>query len=121
MTMAAVLIMSSGLIFVEAAGPSGLDEYIASGIVGGDTAGSESAACAGEPEEPRLEAGPQNFAEALAQEYSRQKGSFILTQDSRFYIVADEEPDKKLVETVRLIDSQFAAYAIPSEQPLSIV
>ena len=121
MTMAAVLIMSSGLIYVDAAGPSGLDEYIASGIVGGDNAGSGDAAETEEPEEPRLEAGPQSFAEALAQEYSRQKGSFILTKDSRFYIVADEEPDKDLVETVRLIDSQFAAYAIPSDKPLPVV
>ena len=120
-TMAAVLIMSSGLIYAEAAGPSGLDEYIATDIVGGNETDSEAAAETEEPEEPRLEAGPQSFTEALAQEYVRQKGSFILTPDSRFYIVADEEPDKDLVETVRLIDSQFAAYAIPSQQPLPVV
>ena len=121
MTMAAVLIMSSGLICVEAAGPSGLDEYLATEIVGGDDAGGKDTSAAAAPEEPRLEAGPKSYAEALTQEYRKKKGSFILTGDSRFYIVADEEPDKELTDTVRLINSQFAAYGIPSEKPLTIV
>ena len=125
--MAAVLTMSSGLIYVEAAVPSGLEEYMATDLIGsGDDKGADATAetsgsRADEDAEPEAEAGPGTFAEALAQVYSRQKGSFILTKDSRFYIVSDEEPDKELAETVRLIDSQFAAYGLPTGKPLSVV
>ena len=125
MTMAAVLIMSSGLIYVDAAVPEGLDEYMATDLVGSGSAGTEdpsaAAPAAQADAEPELEAGPGTFAEALAREYRGQKGSFILNGDSRFYIVADGEPDGELTDTVRLIDSQFAAYGIPSEKPMPVV
>ena len=123
--MAAVLIMSSGLIYVDAAVPEGLDEYMATDLVGSGSAGTEdpsaAAPAAQADAEPELEAGPGTFAEALAREYRGQKGSFILNGDSRFYIVADGEPDGELTDTVRLIDSQFAAYGIPSEKPMPVV
>ena len=118
--LAAVLILDSGLICAEADSEAGLEEYIAMGIVAGE--GSASPYDTSENEtEPILEAGPRSFAEALAQEYTPQNEEFILSEESRFYITSEEAPGKEILDTVSLMDSQFAAYALPSERPLPVV
>lgn len=85
--MAAALIMSSGLICVQAADISGLDEYIALDMMGKTE--SSTAEASEDAAEPLLKAGPDTFAEAMAQEYRRLKGTYILSRDSRFYIVTE--------------------------------
>lgn len=122
--MAAVLTMSSGLIYVEANSLSGLDEYLALDLIGeeDEAAGGEVRTAEAESAgKPLREAGPDSFAEALAQEYRPQKGSLLLTGDSRFYIASEVEPSGELLETVRLMDSQFAACGIPFGKPLPVV
>lgn len=116
--LAAVLAMGSGLIYADAYSVSGLDEYVALDMVGGGNAARSAAPAEKAPVE---ESSSRNFAESLAQEYRPLRGTFILTEDSRFYIVSEAEPPEELTETVRLIDSQFAAYGIPSEKPLPVV
>lgn len=105
---------------------TGLDQYIATDLVGdqthgeGDSSSSRDEAVAKDAE-PVLEAGAGTFAEALAQEYRPLHGSFILSGSSRFYIASEEPPEKELLDTVRLMDSQFAACGIPSDTPLPVV
>ena len=119
--MAAALIMSSGLICVQAADISGLDEYIALDMMGKTE--SSTAEASEDAAEPLLKAGPDTFAEAMAQEYRRLKGTYILSRDSRFYIVTEEDklPAEELVKTVQTMSSQFAAMGLPSDEPLPVV
>ena len=112
--------------FSEAKSSGGLDDYLATGLIG--SGGEEAAAETDDktPEEPRLEAGAGSFAEALAQEYVPINGTFALSADSRFYIVTDsggnekEAPPKELTETVRTMASLFSAYGINGKKPMSV-
>ena len=129
--LAAVLTLSSGLIYVQAYTIDGLDEFVALDMVGSMTGGnseaagnaSESAPAGDSDSKPLLEAGPGTFAEAMAQEYRPQRGTCIISEDSRFFIVTDDRkaPSAELAETVRTMDAQFAAMGLPSSEPLPIV
>ena len=108
----------------------GLDDYVALDLIGGDhSADADAEAPAdeeGEAEEPRLEAGRASFAQALAQEYMPETGSFSLSADSRFYIASDSTgdgnaPSEDLISTVSLMASQFAAYGINGDKPMPVV
>ena len=109
---------------------SGLDDFVALDLIGSEQqteetpdgqAGTEAPAEQAEPE-PLMDAGANSFAEALAQEYTPEEGTFELTPESRFYIATtDDMPPEDLLSTVRLMDSEFAAYSIPSEKPLAVV
>lgn len=57
----------------------------------------------------------------LADSYSAQSGTFTLSGSSRFYIVSDTEPTGSLLQTVQLVQRQFAADKRPSAQVLPIV
>lgn len=49
---------------------------------------------------------------------------FVLTQDSKIYIVTDSEdnmPSAQTIETAQLVQSQFMADELPSAEPLEIV
>ena len=124
----------------DLSGDGELDQEIALGLYDYDPVSEdekfaeiamEASAFAG----PLAEAGSKNFAEALAQEYypdqllnddsgaaeKAVKTYFRLTPAARFYIVSNEVPEEDLVSTVRLMASQFAAYSLPSSEPLRIV
>ena len=129
--LTAALIMSSGLLYAEAYTLDGLDEYIAAGVVGDSNAGSSQPAASAEnaalletdDTEPQLKPGPDTFAEALVQKYRKEEGTCILSGDSRFFIITDgeNEPSAELADTVRTMNTQFAAYGLPSSEPLPIV
>ncbi len=70
---------------------------------------------------PVFRAKARYFTEALAQKCEPAQTGFTLSEDSRFYIVSDEMPGDDLLETVSLMDSEFAAYGLPSGQVLPIV
>ena len=113
---------------VYAAVPIGLDEAIGLGILGGGRGDAEDGSGADDGEasaavraEPLMEAEPDAFAEALAEEYRPGDGYFGLGDKTRFYIACEGEPDKDLADTVRLMASEFAAYGIPSDAPLPVV
>lgn len=57
----------------------------------------------------------------LAYSYQTQSGNFTLNDSSRFYIVSDTEPAGSLLETVQLVQRQFAADKRPSAEVLPIV
>lgn len=111
--------MSTGFCVVPAYGVTGLDEYIATDLIEENSV--QQAAPAPSEEEPRAEAGAGTFAEALAQDYKKLKGTYLLSERSRFFIVTEDEPSKELTDTVRLMASQFAAAGIPAGHPLQIV
>lgn len=90
---------------LDGAGTS-FDEEIALDLY--DTDGSAPAA--EKKPEAVLPAEPGNYAEALAQSYKPLDGTVDITADSRFYIVADEEPGEELLETVRLMDALTNTY-----------
>lgn len=126
--MIALIISMPACIYAESLG--GLDDYVALGLVGGHAASAENAEGSAEneaPEEPRLEAGESSFAQALAQEYMPQTGTFSLAPGSRFYIATSgsegEEAavPEELADTVSLMASQFAAYGINGSEPMPIV
>lgn len=50
-----------------------------------------------------------------------QRGTFTLRNSSRFYIVSDTEPTGSLLQTVQLVQRQFAADKRPSAEVLPIV
>ena len=58
---------------------------------------------------------------SLLDSYKTQKGTFTLGSSSRFYIVSDTEPSGSLLQTVQLVQRQFAADKRPSETVLPIV
>lgn len=58
---------------------------------------------------------------SLADSYQTQSGTFTLNDSSRFYIVSDTEPAGSLLETVQLVQRQFAADSKPSAKVLPIV
>lgn len=58
---------------------------------------------------------------SLLDSYKTQKGTFALGSSSRFYIVSDTEPAGSLLQTVQLVQRQFAADSRPSEKVLPIV
>ena len=112
--------------FSEAKSPDGLDDYLATGLIGDGEKAEEAETEEETAEEPRLEAGAGSFAEALAQEYVPSGGTFSLSEGSRFYIAADtggsdqKAPPKELTETVRTMASLFAAYGINGEKPMPV-
>lgn len=56
----------------------------------------------------------------LLDSYSADSGKFTLSETSRFYIVADEEPVSDLLETVQLAEREYAAAEKPNSDPLAI-
>lgn len=58
---------------------------------------------------------------SLLDSYKTQSGTFTLNDSSRFYIVSDKEPSGSLLQTVQLVQRQFAADKKPSAQVLPIV
>lgn len=58
---------------------------------------------------------------SLLDSYNTQSGTFTLNDSSRFYIVSDTEPSGSLLQTVQLVQRQFAADARPSAEVLPIV
>lgn len=70
---------------------------------------------------PELEPDAKTVVEAFTGKYKAKDGSFELTDKSRFYIVADKLPSEELLNTVRLMNVQFALEKIPSETVLPIV
>ena len=58
---------------------------------------------------------------SLLDSYRTQNGTFTLNDSSRFYIVSDTEPSGSLLQTVQLVQRQFAADKKPSAQVLPIV
>lgn len=57
----------------------------------------------------------------LADSYASQNGTFTLSEKSRFFVVAESEPTGKLLQTVQLIQKQFAADKLPGDAVLDIV
>lgn len=57
----------------------------------------------------------------LVDDYTVNSQSFTLSEDSRFFVVADREPDGALLQTVQLLQRQFAADGRPGRTPLAIV
>lgn len=57
----------------------------------------------------------------LIDEFSTNNSVFTLSEDSRFYIVSDTEPDAALTQTVQLVQRQFAADNRPSGAVMDIV
>lgn len=53
--------------------------------------------------------------------YTKQSGSFKLAKTSRFFVVSEKLPSEELQQTVRLINSEFAAKKRPSSKVLPIV
>ena len=53
--------------------------------------------------------------------YTKESGSFKLTKSSRFFVVSENLPSEELRQTVRLLNSEFAAKKRPSKTPLPIV
>lgn len=120
--MAAVLAMSSGLIYVQAYSVSGLDEFIALDMLGSGAAETDTGnADEVIDSEPLLGPSQFSFAQALAQKFRPQEGTFTLSEESRFFIVSEEKPSEELQDTVGLMASQFAGYGIPSDDPLPVV
>lgn len=58
---------------------------------------------------------------SLLDSYKTQSGTFTLNDSSRFYIVSDKEPSGSLLQTVQLVQRQFAADKKPSAAVLPIV
>ena len=58
---------------------------------------------------------------SLLDSYKTQNGTFTLGDSSRFYIVSDTEPAGSLLQTVQLVQRQFAADSRPSAEVLPIV
>lgn len=58
---------------------------------------------------------------SLLDSYEAKGGKFTLGDSSRFYIVSDTEPSGSLLQTVQLVQRQFAADKRPSEKVLPIV
>ena len=57
----------------------------------------------------------------LADSYEKQDGSFSLVATSRFFVVSNSEPTGELLQTVQLVQQQFAADDKPSGVMLDIV
>lgn len=58
---------------------------------------------------------------SLLDSYKTQSGTFTLNDSSRFYIVSDTEPSGSLLQTVQLVQRQFASDNRPSAAVLPIV
>ena len=58
---------------------------------------------------------------SLLDSYKTQNGTFTLDDNSRFYIVSETEPTGSLLQTVQLVQRQFAADGKPSAAVLPIV
>ena len=58
---------------------------------------------------------------SLLDSYQTQNGTFTLNDSSRFYIVSDTEPSGSLLQTVQLVQRQFASDNRPSAAVLPIV
>ena len=52
--------------------------------------------------------------------YSSNNSEFRLSTESRFFVVVDTEPTGELLQTVQLIQRQFAADSLPVSSPLTI-
>ena len=88
---------------------SGLDDFVALDLIGSEQqteetpdgqAVTEAPAEQASPE-PLMDAGANSFAEALAQEYTPEEGTFELTPESRFYIATtDDMPAEDLLSTL---------------------
>lgn len=57
----------------------------------------------------------------LLDDFQIQQAVFLLTEDSRLFVVSDVEPSDDFLQTVQLIQQQFAAAAYPSEEPMELV
>lgn len=71
--------------------------------------------------DPELEPGAKTVAEAYTGKYVAKEGYFELTDKSRFYIVTDKLPTEEMLNTVRLMNAQFASEEIPGGTVLPIV
>lgn len=58
---------------------------------------------------------------ALLDSYTAGTGTFELTENSRMFVVSDTEPTGDLLQTVQLVNRQFAAKGYPSQTPLAIL
>lgn len=58
---------------------------------------------------------------ALADSYKAQGGTYELTTSSRIFVVSSSKPTGELLQTVQLIQSQFAAKGHPSNDVLEMV
>ena len=59
--------------------------------------------------------------EALPEASARTEGCFTLDGDSCFYFITSEEPQGECLQVLELISSEFAAAAVPSEQPMDLL
>lgn len=57
----------------------------------------------------------------LTDSYISGSGSFTLRETARLFVVSDAEPTGELLQTARLINSEFAAAGLPSGTPLPLV
>ncbi len=60
-------------------------------------------------------------AETVTELYTEGEGVFLLTEQTRLFLIADESPDEEVVQTLRLICAEFAAAGKPSQTPMPIV
>lgn len=58
---------------------------------------------------------------SLLDSYTAQSGTFTLTETSRLYVVSDENLSGELLQTVQLVQQQFAAAGRPNSNVLEIV
>ena len=65
---------------------------------------------------------PENESlKLLTDSYISGSGSFTLRETARLFVVSDGEPTGELLQTARLINSEFAAAGLPSGTPLPLV
>ena len=78
-----------------------------------------------EPENPTVVGTDTSSLGVLADTFTANSNkNFALSEDSKFYIVTTNEsskPSDKVVDTVKLVQSQFAADSLPSAEPMEIV
>lgn len=78
-----------------------------------------------DPEKPTVVGTDTSSLGVLADTFTANSNkNFALSEDSKFYIVTQNEsskPSDKVVDTVKLVQSQFAADSLPSAEPMEIV
>ncbi|MBQ7566927.1 MAG: family 20 glycosylhydrolase, partial [Oscillospiraceae bacterium] len=63
----------------------------------------------------------QADAQLLTDPYTAGEGVFVLTEEARLFLIADEAPSGELAQTLRLICAEFAAAGKPEQTPLPIL
>lgn len=69
----------------------------------------------------RVYADPSNSVPFLTDSYAPNDDVFILTKNSRLFVASEAEPTGSLLQTVQLLQRQFAADGRPSARPMTIV